>query len=308
VCSAGIEEWTTRVEDTDWETTGSNNIVILADGTFKFQSVTGGNLDDIGTITIDNGVTGTVTVYIARNPADMAGTDGAANVGSINLTNSHMTPVVGNLAELRITGDWGSGGSSVVNAVTGTTEVDGDISDDLTTAGNFNGDLTAGTVSAEIEIGNDLTASSTLNVGVMTGGITIHRWLLGDIVASSMTGNIILDTTSSSSVGGDITINSDYGGMITSSALHSGSLLIDGSMSGTIDFTTRDFSGDLTITGDLSGTVKVSNATRDLRGDVTAAENVSAAALDNDREGGGRAGRHADGFASACDARSVPRA
>jgi hypothetical protein len=71
-CLGEIQEWSGRVENTDYEVFDDVDIVILASGTFKFQSVTGGNLDDIGTITIDDSVTGTVTIHIARDPNDAA--------------------------------------------------------------------------------------------------------------------------------------------------------------------------------------------------------------------------------------------
>jgi len=131
LAAADVAEWSGRTPGTHYVVTDDINVEIRADGTFKFQSVTDDELDVIGSITIADAVTGTVTVHIARNPADEAGTDGATNVGSINLTNSHAIPVIGNLAELRITGDLGVSAPSVVRGVTGAVTAN-DLADDLT--------------------------------------------------------------------------------------------------------------------------------------------------------------------------------
>ena len=108
---AGLTLWSGEPNDV---TITGNTATINAAGTFKLQSVTNGNLDVIDLIQIANDVTGTVTIHVRRNPNDMAGDDGATHVGAINLTNSHAIPVVGNLAELRITGDLGTADEIVI--------------------------------------------------------------------------------------------------------------------------------------------------------------------------------------------------
>lgn len=116
VSTAEINEWTAQDQGQDWDLDGTNGIRILNSGIFKFESVTSGNLDEIGSIVIDDSVTGTVTVFIERSTDN--NTPGATNVGFIDLTNDHATPVIGNLQELRITGDLGTAGPIVVANVT----------------------------------------------------------------------------------------------------------------------------------------------------------------------------------------------
>jgi hypothetical protein len=109
--------------------------------------VTDDELDAIGSITVDNDVTGTVTVFIERDTDDDS--PGATHVGSIDLTNSHATPVVGNLAELRITGDLATLAACVVANVTGDISVAGHLSvssalDRTFTANSVTGDINLG--------------------------------------------------------------------------------------------------------------------------------------------------------------------
>ena len=127
---ANITLWSGNANDI---TIDQNNkrVTILASGTFKFQSVTGGALDHINNIVVANGVTGTVIVHVARNPADSAGMNGATNVGEINLTNDQGASLIGNLAELRITGDLGSLAPTVIRNLTGVLSADMDNDGDV---------------------------------------------------------------------------------------------------------------------------------------------------------------------------------
>jgi len=79
---ADVTEWSGRSLGNDYDVIDNINVLIKANGTFKLQSVTDDELDVIGSITIAVGVTGTVTLLIARNPADEAGTDGGTHVGA----------------------------------------------------------------------------------------------------------------------------------------------------------------------------------------------------------------------------------
>ena len=136
--TAGLELWSGNAGDV--EITG-DSAEITASGTFKFQSVTGGSLDVIDDITVADGVTGTVTVYIARDPNDNAGTDGATDVGSINLTNDQLANLIGNLAELRITGDLATANDVACRNITGTVtcvDVDNDITIETNLANGSN--------------------------------------------------------------------------------------------------------------------------------------------------------------------------
>ena len=106
IATAGLELWSGIAGDV--VITG-DSAVITAAGTFKFQSVTSGNLDEIGSITVADGVTGTVIVYIERDTDDDS--PGATNVGAINLTNDQEASLIGEIAELRITGDLATEGN-----------------------------------------------------------------------------------------------------------------------------------------------------------------------------------------------------
>lgn len=90
MATAGLELWSGNPANVDIT---FNSAVITAAGTFKFQSVTGGNLDVIDDITVADGVTGTVIVYIERDTDDDS--PGATNVGAIDLTNNQGASPVG---------------------------------------------------------------------------------------------------------------------------------------------------------------------------------------------------------------------
>ena len=127
---ADITLWSGTASDVTINDT-TRKVTILAAGTFKFQSVTGGALDHINNIVVANGVTGTVIVHVARNPADSAGMNGATNIGEINLTNDQNASLIGNLAELRITGDLGSLAPTVIRNLTGVLSADMDNDGDV---------------------------------------------------------------------------------------------------------------------------------------------------------------------------------
>ena len=104
LANATVTEWSGRTPGTDYVVRDDVHVEILTNGTFKFQALDGsGNLDVIGNITVADGVTGTVTVYIERETDNDS--PGATNVGSINLTNDQGAYLTGNLAKLRINGN-----------------------------------------------------------------------------------------------------------------------------------------------------------------------------------------------------------
>ena len=180
--SAGLELWSgnpTNVSIT------LNNVQILAPGTFKFQSVTSGNLDVIGSITVTDGVTGEVIVYIERDTDNDS--PGATNVGAINLTNNQGANLTGNLAELRITGDLATTEGVVCSNITG-----------------------------EIEIGGDLDGHNIVVADDIDEDITIDGLLAGNITADSMENLTITGTNAQTGDHtGSITINGQYTEEIT---------------------------------------------------------------------------------------------
>jgi len=137
--TAGLELWSGDPGDVD--ITG-DSAEITAAGTFKFQSVTAGNLDVIGSITVANGVTGTVTVYIERDTDNDS--PGATNIGAIDLTNDQGASLTGNLAELRISGNLANDGPVIATAVTGPIEIGGSLSEKIGTVTYFRCASTAG--------------------------------------------------------------------------------------------------------------------------------------------------------------------
>ena len=118
LASGAVEEWSGRTLGVDYTVTGDVNVTILANGIFKFQAEDGsGNLDEIGSITVADGVTGTVIVYIERDTDDDS--PGATNVGAINLANDQGASLTGEIAELRISGNLGADDNVVCDSVTG---------------------------------------------------------------------------------------------------------------------------------------------------------------------------------------------
>ena len=180
VSNAGLELWSGSAGNVD---INGNNATILAAGTFKFQSVTGGNLDVIGSITVADGVTGEVTVYIERDTDDDS--PGATNMGAINLTNNQGASLTGNLAELRISGNLAT---------------DGDVSCDSVTGDIFVGLNTYNT----LDLG-DVDSSST---------ITITKDLEGTLSANTPGNVLIYGDAGPIAVPGDIIIAQNYAGTI----------------------------------------------------------------------------------------------
>jgi hypothetical protein len=261
-CAAEITEWSGRASRT-WESLDGVNITLFADGTFKFQSVTGGSVAAIGTILVDNSVTGTVTLHIERNPAEVgnvAGQPGATNVGSIDLINGNATPTTGNLAFINITGALGGSGVSQVSAVTGALI--------LGNGGLFDGlaadlDASAAGVSANITIDGTLSSVAALRVGAMTGNLTIDA-LSGAVNATSLNGDITINGASL----GNITIGSSYSGdILFADGTYTGDISISEAGDGIADLAAggtiklkggADFFGlgsSITIEGDLDGEI-----------------------------------------------------
>jgi len=79
--AAGLTLWSGNANDVS--ITG-NNAEIFAAGTFKFESVTAGELDIIGEIKINGSVNGIVTIYVERSTDNDS--PGATDVRSINPT------------------------------------------------------------------------------------------------------------------------------------------------------------------------------------------------------------------------------
>ena len=234
--SAGLKLWSGTPGDV---TITGNDAEIFAAGTFKFESevTPGGALDVIGNITVNSSVTGTVTVYIERDTDNDS--PGATNVGSINLTNA----TTGDLAELRITGNLGSGGPSTVTAVTGAVVIGDGTTDNL--VNDF--DASPGGVSGNITIAGSIATGKQLKVGTMAGNISVGRWLLGDIVATSLDGNL---TISGDSASGDVTIGGNYADTITCTAAGiGGDWSIGGKLTGTVTVRSIGGNGRLTVGG-----------------------------------------------------------
>ena len=212
----------------------NDNVTILGAGTFKFQSVTAGNLGSIRSISVANGVTGTVIVHVARNPADSAGMNGATNVGEINLTNDQGASLIGNLAELRITGDLGSLAPTVIR--------------------NLTGAISANDFLDTVTIENNLTVSGSISANDVTGNITTGR-LLGNVSVNSLADLTVNDNTLAGSCG-NITIAQSYSGNISFARSYHGVIEIGtkqaaADLTGNIDVAAL-FSGNITVYGDLA--------------------------------------------------------
>jgi len=224
-----ITEWSSA--STGFDIDNTNLIVtITAAGAYKFQSLDGGNLADINLIQVDDGVTGTVTIHIARDPNDSAGTDGATNVGSIDLTNSHATPVVGNLAELRITGNLGTVDESEVRNITGPVVLED--------------------IERKLKVNVDVTPGGSITADEVTAMIEIDRNLNGDLTANSL-GDVDIESSLGGS-GGDITIHSSYSGTLFVNRRFNGNISIEGDLTGTININSNFVGGQIDVAGDLA--------------------------------------------------------
>ncbi|MGE0482171.1 MAG: hypothetical protein AB7Q17_17055 [Phycisphaerae bacterium] len=203
--------------------------VINAAGTYKFEAVTtcgsSNTLANIGNITIDSSVTGTVTVYIESRSDN--NTPGAANVGSINLTNT--SGVTGDLAELRITGDLGTPSvASEVTAITGVATVGGDLVREFK-SGSLSGTFTAGSIDETFKVTGTHAGAITVSTITQTGNI----WLSGAgthtgsvTVTGECRGSLLAGTSgTSATVSGDWTVGGDL----------TGNIRICGTMNGVID-------------------------------------------------------------------------
>jgi len=268
---AGVQLWSGEPNDVS---INGDDVIITAPGTFKFQSVTDDELDVIGSITVADGVTGTVTIHVRRNPNDMAGDDGATHVGAINLTNNQGDNLIGNLAELRITGNLGTAGPSVVRGITGDMSL-GDIENDLTVNDDVGAGVTIGVndVSGNITINDRLIGdigSAVAPAGDITGTITVGGLAFGDIYANSL-GDVSFATGTASSYNGKVVVATEYSGTFSVNAQPVGNALIfQGDMSGSISC--RSVSGRVVVQGALTGPVELSqNLTGRIvvRGDLT---------------------------------------
>lgn len=275
---ADINEWTAQDQGDDWELIGSNGIRILSSGIFKFESVNlgSGALESIGDIVIDNSVTGTVTLYIERSTDNNS--PGAVNIDSINLTNTNMTPVIGNLQELRITGNLGVSGPIVManfNGLGAVIAVQNDVLDSITINNDFDGDMTADAM-GDITIIRDINSIGDTLIANSVGNITIGRHQNGTIDVVSC---------------GDITIGQNFEGSITADSLGdvvsnletgtaaNGDLTVNGNFSNSIHFK-RPINGTWTITDDLSGTILIgklepSFQSRNLTGSIVVGGNLT---------------------------------
>jgi hypothetical protein len=280
ICAAGVDEWSGRTQGTEWDIVFGNSITILAAGTFKFDAIdTNGDPNSIGNITVADGVTGTVTVYILRDPADSAGDVGAVNVDGIDLTNDQGASLTGNLARLEIEGHLGTSSTGVlVTAVTGNVVVGDSTSDDL--QGDF--DASAGGVNGSITIAGDILSGKTLNVGVMSGDLTVGRDVAGTITATSISGNVNLERALVGSVNlgnmiGNITVDFTWIGSLTATSLtgnitssfgmgSAGTLTINSAYAGSYENTSGAVQGTIHLQSDLDGLIVLSGSSSDLNG------------------------------------------
>ncbi len=220
----------------------TKSIQITASGEYKFQATDGAGLGDINEITVQNGVTGNVTIYIERSTDDDS--PGAANIRECNLSGAATTTI----AELRITEDLGEYGATVADNLAGPlvaydilSEIELDILDGDITCNTMR-DLT---VSVEARAGNDITISGSYGAAYtmdLTGSqdtILIEGFLYGNIY---MDGSLeVLD------VGyfyGDVSVSRDLG-----------RLTVDGSFDGQLEVE-RDL-GWLHVGLGMDGLVKV---------------------------------------------------
>lgn len=219
----------------------AGTVTILAAGTFKLDSVTGSGLGHINLIKVADGVTGTVTVHVLRRPWQGGG-PGAVNIGEIRLANDQGASLTGVLAELDITGNFGTQNPSV--ATSGGTLHIGDSLVDL------------------LEL-NSLTAITVDDAVTPTGAVIIHGDFGGQMdFLNAVQGSITIDgdiTDTSSRIfikqlnGGHVECqNLEKAGPISErfmlgirygdapgaglSLVQSGTIVVNGTLSGAIHF------------------------------------------------------------------------
>ncbi len=271
IAAADINEWTSQDQGTDWDLNVSNEIVILNSGIFKFESVSaGGELEDIVGIRIDDSVTGTVTLTIERSTDN--NTPGARHVGSIDLTNSNATPVVGDLAELRIDGNLATTGPVVVHHIGGVVSVVGTVQDSITVNGDLSGDITA-TATEAVTVNGAFPSEGSI-IAPMIGDVSVQG-IAGDITGTTSIGDITIGNgtnvaCSITCIGGTIgiiDITGSHNGVISGDEI--GSVIISNALAGSIEAdalgdvdvqgTVSNSGGNITVNGPYSGTITISN-------------------------------------------------
>ncbi len=246
ICSASAENYIEK-----WGGSGTQfdinqearRITITGAGEYKFQATDGAGLGQINEITVQNGVTGNVTIYVERSTDDDS--PGAANVLECNLSSITANTTI---AELRITGNLGANGATVADNLAGPL-----VAYDILSAIELDildGDITCNTmrdltVSVEARAGNDITISGSYGAAYtmdLTGSqdtILIEGFLYGNIY---MDGSLeVLD------VGyfyGDVSVSRDLG-----------RLTVDGSFDGQLEVE-RDLEW-LHVGFDIDGVIKV---------------------------------------------------
>jgi len=233
--AAGLELWSGNPANV---TITDNDAQIDAAGTFKFQSVTGGSLDVIGIITVADGVSGTVIVYIERDTDDNS--PGATNVGAINLTNDQGANLTGNLAELRITGNLATEGDVTCDNITGNVDVGGSV--DISGAPATS--VTVGDISGDIQIDGDLRASWTAED--VTGTIAIDGDLLGGVSVNTLA-NFTAGDATSNALHGNVTIAQGYSATMIMNDTYYGQITVGGEMSGRIDINGNMVGASITV-------------------------------------------------------------
>ena len=152
-----------------------HKVEITAAGTYKFQATDGAALGIIKQITVPSPITGTVIIYIVRDPEDVGGdphSPGAAEVWEIDLANASD----GQATELRTTGNYGHAiyGGPLVADETGTLHIGGDVLDEIDVAGDMSAPLTVGGhLHAPLECDGTADDISLLGTGEHTGNITV---------------------------------------------------------------------------------------------------------------------------------------
>jgi len=140
--SGAVVEWSGRTAGTDYVVTGVNSVELRTSGTFKFESVSGGALDNIDSITIASGVTGTVSVGTnLLNTINLGNVTGSVSVNTLGGT---LTATALNSFAATTT----STGSLVVNGnLAGTVNFGGTLSGNITVHGNVtsSGQIAVGT-------------------------------------------------------------------------------------------------------------------------------------------------------------------
>jgi hypothetical protein len=223
-------------------------VVIKAPGTYKLEALdvdpndpnTVLGLGDFQEIKIDdNCPAGTVDVYILRDPNEGGG-PGALDVYFLHLDPNNLA-VIGNIAELEITGDLGDDGSTTA-IDSGPLTVDGSLKSDLVIDDDITGDMTFGGLAGNISCDSmqDLTVTRS-EEPLFTPSVTVRGAYSHTISVPHGVYNIQFDGTMSGAV--------DIGGAIHTLTITTGGL------TGTASTGTGYNLEYLYITGDLSGSV-----------------------------------------------------